>query len=134
MSIQKLRQAFFPSMNIEVLKGKIIESIVMDDDKSRIQFKISDSEIYAMYHRQDCCESVIVEDVIGDFSDLLNSPILEAEEVSSTEDPEGFTREYQPDSCTWTFYKLGTINGSVTIRWPGESNGYYSESVDFELL
>ncbi len=116
--------------SIEELKGKIFTEIKVSNDE--IIF-INESESYKMYHDQDCCESVSIEDICGDINDLLNNPILEAEEITSSENPEGITKEYQ-DSFTWTFYKLSTIKGGVTIRWYGESNGYYSESVYLSKL
>ena len=112
----------------EDLKGKVLSSIINIGDE--VTFTLNDGSIYKLYHSQDCCESVYVEDVVGDLSDLIGSPILEAEEVTSDENPIDVPKSMQ-DSFTWTFYKLSTIKGSVTIRWYGESNGYYSESVDF---
>lgn len=74
-------------------------------------------------------------DIVGDREDVIGTPILLAEEVTHENDnPEDIkVPEYQ-DSFTWTFYKLSTIKGSITIRWYGESNGYYSESVEFTKI
>jgi hypothetical protein len=103
---------------------------------SIITMKFSDNSVYQMFHSQDCCESVSVDDIAGDIADLIGSPLLKVEESTSNENPIGLTggtNEYQ-DSFTWTFYKLATIKGYVDIRWYGESNGYYSESVEFEKV
>lgn len=115
-------------MNISVLLGKTLRAIERNGDEQLV-FVVDDSEKYVMYHAQGCCESVHLEDVTGELNDLVGSPILEAEEADNDfPAPKG---EYV-DSYTWTFYKLGTIKGRVTLRWLGESNGCYSESVDFE--
>lgn len=117
----------------EDLLGKIITSIDINDDKDKIIFTLHSGKRCILYHSQDCCESVSIEDIEGDINDLLGHPILLADEVTSYENPEGIEKDYQ-ESFTWTFYKLATIAGSVTIRWYGQSNGYYSESVYFEEM
>lgn len=114
------------------LIGKTLTHIANNGDE--IVFTTSDGEIYRQHHHQDCCESVDIEDIIGDLNDLIGSPILVAEESTSEEDPEGFEPPKYRESFTWTFYKLATIKGYVDIRWYGSSNGYYSESVSFEKV
>lgn len=113
------------------LKGKTL-SRVEKSNEDRIEFDVIGDKTRVLCHIQNCCESVYIEDICGDLSDLVNSPILLAEEVESQENPPDYNiPEYGQDSFTWTFYKLATNKGSVTIRWYGESTGYYSESVDF---
>lgn len=114
------------------LLGKVFKEVKASDDQ--IDFITEDGETYTMYHSQDCCESVSVESIVGDLDDLIGNPILLAEEAVSNENPEGVEEENQDYSFTWTFYKLATIKGYVDIRWYGESNGYYSESVDLYKL
>lgn len=116
---------------ITELLNKIIFKIDNYDD--RINFYCTDGHIYSMYHEQDCCESVSIDDINGDLDDLIGSPILMADESTSSNtkmDGTPLDDEYQ-ESCTWTFYKFATIKGYVDIRWFGGSNGYYSESVNF---
>jgi hypothetical protein len=116
---------------ITELIGKTLTSVEKTDDE--LIFVCDDGERYRMFHNQDCCESVTLDDVTGDLDDLIGSPILRAEETSSNTNPEGVTKEYQ-GSFTWTFYKLATVKSWVDLRWYGESNGCYSESVDFEEI
>jgi hypothetical protein len=116
-------------MNFDALNGKTLAK-VENKDNEEIIFTTTEGEVYKLYHSQDCCESVTVEDICGDLNDLIGSPLVEAEEATSDKNPEGVEKDYQ-DSFTWTFYKLRTAKGCVTIRWYGESNGYYSESVGF---
>lgn len=95
-------------------------------------FKCSDGTEYKFYHSQDCCEYVRVYDIIGDLDDLVGSPLVLAEEVSNKDDP---VTDFKPDeSYTWTFYRFATVKGTVTVRWLGESNGYYSEDVSFRRI
>jgi hypothetical protein len=104
------------------------------DPSDEIVFVLDSGERFRMYHRQDCCEDVYLDDVAGDLQDLVGSPITLAEEAYRTTNPEGVpTPKYQEDheSFTWTFYRFATVKGYVTLRWYGGSNGYYSESVDF---
>lgn len=85
----------------------------------------TDKGVLSMKHYQDCCESVLVEDVVGDPDDLIGARILEVRESSKHEES-GYC------STTWTFYHIITDKADITIRWIGTSNGYYSESVSCE--
>lgn len=108
------------------IAGKTITEIHgMEVGNDVIFFVCDDGTIYKMYHEQDCCESVDINDICGEVDFLLNTPITLAEEVVQ----DGGENDY--GSSTWTFYNFGTVKGYVTIRWYGESNGYYSESVSF---
>lgn len=90
-------------------------------------FVRDDGKVFRFTHFQSCCESVSIEDICGDLSDLIGNPLRIAEECESQP-----MEKTNSESETWTFYKFSTIRGFVTVRWYGTSNGYYSESVDFE--
>lgn len=118
-------------VDFSVLVGVTLLEVNVSQGNDEIEFVADDGRKWRMFHSQDCCESVSIDDIAGDVVDLVGSPITMAEEVSNDKWPEGKERPSYCESYTWTFYKLATIKGYVTIRWFGESNGYYSESVDF---
>lgn len=134
------------TVDFSVLEGKTLTSIENKGDE--LIFTTVEGEIYRQVYYDDCCASCSIEEIHGDLEDLVGAPILMAEEVSSTEpepeikakraaekaeaDAKGTYYYGGGESETWTFYKAATIKGGVTIRWYGESNGYYSESPTFE--
>lgn len=142
------------SVELNELIGKTLLYIHIDKELDEILFTCNDGTQYKMYHEEDCCESVYIEDINGDINDLIGYPILIAEEINNEKFVEDFENSFKlkdelmdyewnyrnehgeskPESYTWTFYKLATIKGYVDIRWYGHSNGYYSESVDFIKL
>lgn len=110
------------------LIGKTITKIEgFEEGSEEVTFTCSDGERFYMSHSQDCCVRLI--DIEGDIDDLLGVPIVQAEVSTNSDNPP----EFADTSFTWTFYKLAG-RGHVTLRWLGESNGYYSEDVDFARL
>ncbi len=114
---------------IDDLVGKTFKKVEAVEDSVGDVLELNfhnELKSYSFYHDQDCCEHVRIVDITGDLSDLEGSPLTMAEESSGAGDG--------GDSSTWTFYKFATEKGYVTIRWLGESNGYYSETVTFGIL
>jgi hypothetical protein len=113
-------------MELTELVGKILKQVTQTSEK--LTFEFTNGERYLFHHEQDCCENVTIESVSGDWSRLYGSPLLRAEEKQSKDEQIDGKPEYI-DSCTWTFYTFATQLDTVDVRWLGESNGYYSESV-----
>lgn len=111
--------------------GKTLVSAVRGtdkyDDDDQIVFEFSDGSKYKMYHYQSCCESVSIEDIDGDLSDIIGLPLTTAESAYK----EG---EADYGDETWTFYRLGTEKAMIVIRWFGSSNGYYGTSAEIEEI
>jgi len=111
-------------MIIQEMIGKLFSEVKQEDEETLV-FK-SETLTIEFFHDKDCCESVEIVQVDGDYRDLEDSPILMAE----FEFDDSASKSRSGNDCqTWTFYKFATTKGYVTVRWLGESNGYYSERV-----
>jgi len=95
---------------IEEFLGKTFTKI--DKSVDEITFITNDGIKFRMFHDQDCCESVYVEDIEGDLSDLIGSTIIQAEESTNSENP-----PHESESFTWTFYKLLLLKNNRFIKF-----------------
>lgn len=122
-------QQFEQSEDISTLVGRVPTRIEQTEDTIEMHFR--DGSRCEFYHVQDCCESVDIEDVNGDWEDLIGQKLMVAECRSS--------ERWIPDDEVgegieeWTFYTFRSVKGSVDVRWFGTSNGYYSTSVCFHF-
>jgi hypothetical protein len=93
-------------------------------DISDVVFVNDKGEAYRMYHEQDCCECVIVNEIHAGVE------ITDCEEFIFRSESEW------GDSATHSFFKLiwhvekpWKRRCEITIHWLGTSNGYYGEGV-----
>ena len=116
-----------PQTTLKPLLGQTLVSVEgAHEGSNEIVFTPeTEAKRWRMFHRRDCCENVDVESVKGELENLLGSPVLSAaEEIESGDENYGtFTR---------TTFTITTAKGTVKIVWLGQSNGYYSEGVDFQ--
>lgn len=129
--------------DFSILKGKIIKKIEFipgrdnepdETENEGIIFTMDNDEKYRLCYdpdgMQDGCDVyVYLKEIIGDINDIIDKKILHAE--CSTNESENNEICF---SQTWTFYRILTIDSDVTIVFFGESNGFYSEVVDFQKI
>lgn len=115
--------------SIEELKGKTLTKV--EASREEVIFETAEGPRYRLYHSQDCCESVTVREIDGSLSVLVGE-VLIAREEQGHEWP-GY-KKWDHESVTLTDFVIQTTLGRVTFKWIGESNGYYSESVEFIQL
>lgn len=105
--------------HITSLLGKTLTEIQGKVHGEKLVFVVDDGSVYVMQHEQECCEDVRIEDICGHLQDLVGSPIVRAEAPSSVD----YSLRETGEEYTWTFYILGTVKGTVTIRWCGMCGG-----------
>ena len=130
-----------PTNDFSDLVGNILTKVIVDKNDHEITFVCVDGKRYKQYHEQEGGETVIIQDINGDIEDLIGTSILMADEVDNENFEEVYEKAYKKNRklrdephWNWVFYKIATVKGYVDIRWCTESNGYYSERVDFTLI
>lgn len=124
--------------DISVLVGLTLTAIDAkrddeDGDIVELWFRTECGRTFRMFHEQDCCETVYLNDCGGcSIEDVVGDTILHAE-TASTQGDEVMQKFFSEggERHLWTFYKISTVFTSLTLRWLGSSNGYYAEDVSF---
>lgn len=88
--------------NISDLVGLTMKSVVKDDDM--ISFESIDGRKFTLAHEQDCCEQVVIQEIVGDLTNLIGKPILCVEKV-------------EDESAVSVRVKFDTNKGTVFISW-----------------
>lgn len=78
----------YKTIQISELIGKTFASVIRSDSRNDdyIMLYGTDGTVYKMYHDQSCCESVRIEDICGDLSDLVDAEIYDAREDKKEKD------------------------------------------------
>lgn len=106
---------------------KIISTSDIRRNVDEVLFTFEDGSRLRIFHQQDCCENVYLDDFEGSEADLVNQLLVSAESPSGE-----FEDSIDGGVVQWTFYNFRTTKGDLSLRWIGSSNGYYSTSMSVE--
>jgi hypothetical protein len=126
MDINRLERS---RVKFDVLVGEVLDAVDIDREKDQILLTTRSGRQFLIHHEQDCCETVEIVGQDGCFIRLVGKTIVEAREIAidTTKDD-----SYGTETTTTLIFR---VDGETVIsRWVGDSNGYYSESVDIAEL
>jgi hypothetical protein len=126
MDINRLERS---RVKFDVLVGEVLDAVDIDREKDQILLTTRSGRQFLIHHEQNCCETVEIVGQDGCFIRLVGKPIVEAREIAidTTKDD-----SYGTETTTTLIFR---VDGETVIsRWVGDSNGYYSESVDIAEL
>lgn len=111
------------------LEGAHLSAVHKGDtiDGNDAVYLTTDRGVFRLHHVQDCCECVVVESLTGWSG---NGGVVRVAE----ERTDGGENDERGESWLATFYTIRTDGDDIDLRWFGESNGYYSESVTVDLV
>ena len=112
------------------LVGEVLDAVDIDREENQILLTTRSGRKFLVYHEQDCCETVAISDQDGNFDNLIGKPLIEARDFAV----DTGESESDYDSQTTTTLVFRVDDQTVVSRWIGDSNGYYSESVDIAEL
>ncbi|WP_417459104.1 hypothetical protein [Kordiimonas sp.] len=123
--------SFSSRVEIGSLVGEVLTHVDADENGEEILLTTASGRQITIHHDQDCCEHVRIEGTDGSWHELIGKVIVDAtkDEREFGDPPPAF-----PDSWTRTDLTFRVDGATVVSRWIGESNGYYSESVDIDEI
>ncbi len=113
---------------VKELIGETLTHIDVDEVGDEVRMETSSGKVITLYHCQSCCENIRIEDTQGNWHDLIGKVIVEANKREGD-----FGEPYDAESWMRTEFTFKVDDATVISRWIGESNGYYSESVDIKV-
>jgi hypothetical protein len=101
---------------------QLIECAVVLDNALYI---FTSHQVILIRHVRECEEEVYIANDTESLSNIVGSYLREIRVTTEKKSLENV-------STTWTFVNIQTDKDSCNLRWVGESNGYYSETVQVE--
>lgn len=110
---------------------KTISSIAGKIGDKEMMFLSSDKKVFKFWHHCICQEPIVITQIIGDISNLIDKPLICAKEIALN------SLNYKkycviPTEGRNFAFKFATTKGQVIILWSGK-NQKCSEAISFEV-